>query len=138
MPIVLGAALDGVPESMAIGVGLASGGHVSAALVAAVAMSNLPESIAATHDMRSSGHASEQVLGIWMAIVVMSAIAGAAGYALLADTAGNLGGFIQAFAGGAVLTMVTDTMIPEAFGEEGNEVGLACVLGFALAYLIGA
>lgn len=66
----------------------------------------------------------------------MSAVAAAAGYALLGDASPALIGFIQAFAAGAILTMLADTMMPEAFQHGGNIVGLVTLLGFALAFLL--
>jgi ZIP family zinc transporter len=134
--LVLGAVLDGIPESAVIGLSLLGGGGVSTAVLAAVFLSNLPESISSSTGMRKTGVAARHVITIWLIVVLVSGIAAAAGYGLLQDASDDWIGLIQAFAGGAVLTMLVDTMIPEAFREGGRAVGLLTVLGFALAYLL--
>jgi ZIP family zinc transporter len=72
-------------------------------------------------------------MGLWLAIVATSAVAAAVGYVILDDAPATVGAFFQAFAAGAILTMLVDSMIPEAFEEGGRPVGLVTVLGFALA-----
>lgn len=134
--IVLGALLDGIPESVAIGVSLLGGGGVGVATVAAVFLSNVPESLSAATGLRKAGHSPRWILGLWTAVAVASAVAAAAGYALLGDASPAVVGFIQAFAAGAILTMLADTMMPEAFEHGGNVVGLVTLLGFALAFLL--
>ena len=134
--IVVGALLDGIPESVAIGVSLLEGGAVSAAVVVAVFLSNVPESLSAATGLRRAGHTPKWILGLWLGVAVLSALAAALGYALLGDASPNVIGFIQAFAAGAILTMLADTMMPEAFESGGRVVGLATVLGFAIAFLL--
>ncbi len=135
--IALGALLDGVPESAAIGVTLLGGGGVSVSFVAAVFLSNLPESISATAEMKSK-HSAAWILRLWLGIAIASAIAAAVGYGALGDASENLLAWIKAFAGGAILCMLADTFIPKAFREGGDKVGLVTVLGFALAALLSA
>ena len=134
--LVLGAVLDGIPESAVIGLSLLGGGGVSVPVLAAVLLSNLPESISSSNGMRKSGVGARHILAVWLGVVAISAIAAAAGYGLLEGASDDWIGLIQAFAGGAVLTMLADTMMPEAFREGGRVAGLATVLGFALAYLL--
>jgi zinc transporter, ZIP family len=134
--LVLGAVLDGIPESAVIGLSLLAGGGVAVPVLAAVFLSNLPESISASTGMRKMGAGGGHVLRVWLAVVLVSGAAAAAGYALLDGASGDWVGLIQAFAGGAVLTMLADTMMPEAFREGGRVAGLFTVLGFALAYLL--
>lgn len=136
--IALGALLDGIPESIAIGVSIVHGGTVSIAIVAAVFLSNIPESLSAAHGLRIAGMASSKILGMWFAIMLSAGISAAAGYGLLADASGNVIGFIQSFAAGAILVMLSDTMMPEAFEDGGRFVGLATALGFSLAFLLSA
>jgi zinc transporter, ZIP family len=134
--ITVGALMDGIPESAAIGLSLLGGKGVGAAVVAAVFLSNVPESLSAATGMRKAGHTTRFILGLWTAVMVISALAAAAGYALLGDASGNVVAFVEAFAAGAILTMLADTMMPEAFEHGGSLVGLLTVLGFALAFLL--
>jgi ZIP family zinc transporter len=136
--IVLGALLDGIPESAAIGLTLVTGGGVSASFVVAVFLSNLPESISASSGLERAGHRKRWIYGLWLAIAAASAIAAGIGYAVLGDATGNTLAFVNAFAAGAILCMLADTMIPKAFKEGGDKVGLVTVMGFALAALLAA
>jgi zinc transporter, ZIP family len=136
--IVLGAVLDGIPESAAIGLTLVEGGEVSIAVVAAVFLSNVPESLSAATGLRRAGHSPRWILGLWTAVAAVSALAAGAGYAALGDASADTVAFIQAFAAGAVLTMLADTMMPEAFEHGGRGAGLMTVLGFALAFLLSS
>ena len=117
--IVLGAILDGIPESAAIGVSMIDGGGVSVAVVVAVFLSNVPESLSAATGLRER-MSGAQIIALWSAVAVVSAISAALGYALLGDASGDWVAFIQSFAAGAILTMLADTMIPEAFDAEGR------------------
>ena len=134
--IVLGTVLDGIPEGIVIGVGLIGGGAVSVAVIAAVFLSNLPEAIAATRGLERSGLSANRLLRMWGAIALLTAIAAAAGFGLLDAESERLIAFIEAFAAGALLTMLSGTMLPEAVKGAGREVGLFTVLGFGLAFLL--
>jgi ZIP family zinc transporter len=134
--LLLGAVLDGIPESAVIGISLLGGEGVGVAVLAAVFLSNMPEAIASSRGMRHEGMGSAHVLLTWLTVVAISGIAAAAGYGLLEGASGDTVALLQAFAGGAVLTMLVDTMIPEAQKYGGRVAGLATVLGFALAYLL--
>ena len=136
LAIVLGALLDGIPESVAVGVSLLAGKGVGVAVVVAVFLSNIPESLSAATGLRTAGHSPRWILGLWSAVAGVSALAAALGYALLGDASPSAVGVIQAFAGGAILTMLADTMLPEATESGGSVVGLATVLGFTLAFLL--
>lgn len=136
--IALGALLDGIPESIAIGVSIVHGGSVSVAIVAAVFLSNVPESLSAAHGLQLAGMSKLRIIVMWVAIMLASSLAAGIGYALLADASGNVIGFIQSFAAGAILVMLADTMMPEAFETGGRFVGLATAVGFSLAFLLSA
>lgn len=134
--IVLGTVLDGIPESVVIGISLLAGEGVGLAFLAAVAISNLPEAISATTGLRRTGWSTRGILGLWAIVAVLSAVAAGAGYGLLAGAPAAIAAMIQAFSAGAVLTMLADTMMPEAFDEAGAAVGLATVLGYAIGALL--
>jgi ZIP family zinc transporter len=135
--IVLGAMLDGIPESAAVGVSLLGGGGVGVAMVAAVFLSNVPESLSAAVGLRKAGHSTRWILGLWLAVAVISAGAAAAGYALLGGASPATVAVVQAFAAGAILTMLADTMMPEGYEHAGNSVGLVTCAGFIAAFLLG-
>jgi ZIP family zinc transporter len=134
--IVLGIVLDGIPESVVIGVSVLTGAGVSVAVLAAVFLSNLPEAMAATTGLARSGWPRNQILGLWVLVALASAIAALSGYVLLDGGSASLLAFVLAFAGGAILTMLADTMMPEAFEHAGPLVGLMTTLGFAMAFAL--
>jgi zinc transporter, ZIP family len=138
LAIVLGIVLDGIPESAVIGLGLLGGEGVSAAMLAAVFLSNLPEAVAATSGLTRSGWSGRNVLLLWLGVAAVSGLASLAGYAFLDGASANAIAFVLAFAGGAILTMLADTMMPEAFEHGGRLVGVFTTLGFALAFAISA
>jgi ZIP family zinc transporter len=138
LAIVLGIVLDGIPESAVIGLTLLQGGSVGAAMLIAVFLSNLPEAIAATTGLRASGWRTRNVLGLWIVVMLASALASLAGYGLFGDASPSTVAFVLSFAAGAILTMLADTMMPEAFARGGKLVGLATTLGFGLAFAISA
>jgi ZIP family zinc transporter len=137
LAIVLGIVLDGIPETAVIGLSFESGG-VSAAVIAAVFLSNLPEAIAATTGLAAARWPRRRILGLWVLVMAVSGVSALAGYALLTDASPRTVAFVLAFAGGALLTMLADTMMPEAFEKGGRLVGLATTLGFALAFGISS
>ncbi|MFL5684841.1 MAG: ZIP family metal transporter [Chloroflexota bacterium] len=136
LAIVLGAALDGIPESIVLGLTIASGGETGLAFFAAVVLSNLPEGIAGTAGLQKGGWGSWRIIRLWTIVVVASAIAAFVGATLLAGGQGDLHAFILGFAGGAILTMLADTLIPEAFDNAGDLAGLMTTLGFGLAFAL--
>ena len=136
LAIVLGTVLDGVPESMVIGLTIYEGGAVGAAYLAAVFISNLPEAISSTSGLVTSGWAHSRILWMWIAIALLSGLASLAGYALFQHSPPDTVAFVLAFAAGAILTMLADTMMPEAFEHGGKWVGVVTTLGFAVAFAI--
>jgi ZIP family zinc transporter len=136
LAIVLGTVLDGIPESMVIGLTIFEGGAVGAAYLAAVFISNLPEAISSTSGLVSSGWAHSRILWMWIAIALVSGVASLAGYALFQDASPGTVAFVLAFAAGAILTMLAQTMMPEAFEHGGKYVGVMTTLGFAVAFTI--
>jgi ZIP family zinc transporter len=136
LAIVLGTVLDGIPESMVIGLTIFEGGAVGAAYLAAVFISNLPESISSTSGLATSGWKKSRILWMWIAIAVISGVASLLGYALFQDSPPDTVAFVLAFAAGAILTMLAQTMMPEAYEHGGKLVGVVTTLGFAVAFTI--
>lgn len=131
--IFIGTLLDGIPESYVLGAGIGLGESVGLAFLLAVFISNLPEAMAATANLQSAGRSRSSILMMWLWLVLGSAIGAAAGYFTVLMVPSADGAFAQAFAGGAMLTMLADAMMPEAFEHGGRVVGLVTVLGFAVA-----
>jgi zinc transporter, ZIP family len=138
LAIVLGIVLDGIPEAAVIGLSLLEGSGVSVAVIAAVFLSNLPEAIAATTGLTASGWKPGKIMLLWVGVMVVTGLASLGGYALLDGASPTTIAFTLAFAGGAILTMLADTMMPEAFEHGGKLVGVATTVGFALAFGISA
>ncbi|WP_106817685.1 ZIP family metal transporter [Janibacter massiliensis] len=136
--LVLGALLDGIPESAAIGVSLLGGGAIGLPMVAAVFLSNVPESMSASAGLRRAGHSVRSILLMWSAVTAVCALAAGLGYVLLDGAPEEVVAVIKTFAAGAIITMLADTMVPEATEHAGRWVGLLTVLGFAAAFLLSA
>ncbi len=138
LAIVLGVVLDGIPESAAIGVTLIEGEPIGAAFVAAVFLSNLPESMSASSGLRKAGRSAWWILRLWILVAFVCALAALLAFGLLDESRQTLIALTLAFAAGAILAMLADTMFPEAFAHAGREVALVTVLGFAVGFAIAA
>jgi zinc transporter, ZIP family len=136
LSIVLGTVLDGVPESAVLGLTLLHTGSIGISMLVAIFLSNLPEAISASSGLLHTGWRRSQVLALWSGVAGVSALSAAAGYGLLADASPRTLAFVLAFAGGAILTMLATTMIPEAYEKAHRPVGLVTTLGFAVALSI--
>jgi zinc transporter, ZIP family len=136
--IFLGTLLDGIPESLVLGTTFALGGAVSTGFLVAVIISNLPEGVAGTRCLLAENHSQRQVFRMWIALVIASAISAAVGYVVARSVPSVDGHLVQSFAAGAMLTMLADTMMPEAFEFGGKTVGLLTTLGFLLAAILSA
>ena len=130
IPMVLAIILDGIPESIVIGLGIFEGGKVSLAMLVAVFISNLPEAIAGTTGMKASGWSREKIIFLWLFIALVCAGSTVAGYSLFSNASEHWLAFIQAFAGGAILMMLANSMMPEAYEHGGKMAGVFTVLGF--------
>lgn len=131
----LGALLDGIPEAFILGIGISLGGSVSLAFVAAVFVSNVPQGAAGTIALRQAGTPGRTITFMWGALTAASAAVAAIGY-LVGDSIPNQGLYAQVFAGGAVLVMLADSMMPEAFEHGGRSVGLLTALGYLAATVL--
>ncbi len=134
--LLLGALLDGIPESAAIGMNLLKGANMGVLLLAAVFLSNIPEGISGAVGMKQAGKSKSHILWIWFIVVVASGFASLIGYQFLGGLSEQYKAAAMAFAAGAILAMLTDTMIPEAFENGGRFVALMAVCGFLVAFII--
>lgn len=134
--IAIGALLDGVPESVVLGLSLIGGGGVGIPVLAAIFISNLPEGLSSAAGMKRNGRSARYVFGVWIAIAVASGLAGLVGCLLLQGASDATTALITAVAAGAILTMIADTMIPEAFERTHLYAGLLATIGFLAAFTI--
>lgn len=134
--IAVGALLDGIPESIAIGLGMLAGGAVSLVTVTAIFLSNVPEGLSSAAGMKKSGRSPAYVFGVWGGIAVMSGLASLAGFTLFRGLSQELMAATVALAAGAILAMLADTMIPEAFEETHDFTGLITAAGFLLSFML--
>jgi zinc transporter, ZIP family len=128
--------LDGVPENLALGVSLVEGASIS--LLVAIFFSNLPESLVGAVAMRESGQSPREVMGLWLACAALLAAAVVAGRALAGPLSDPVLAVALAYAGGAVLASLADTLMPEAF-EHGRPLNaFATAAGFFLSFILAA
>jgi ZIP family zinc transporter len=138
LPITLGIILDGIPESMVIGLSLLGGMKVGLTMLLAVFLSNLPETIAATTSLLAGGWKKHRILGLWVLVVVACGLAAMAGYGIFRHSPPSSVAFVQTFAGGAILVMLADTMMPHAFEHGGRWAGIMTTLGFGIAIFVSS
>jgi ZIP family zinc transporter len=137
LAIVFGSVLDGVPESFVLGLTVLQGG-VSVALLVGVLLSNLPEGLSSSSGLRIAGWARARVVKMWFLVMAMSAVSAALGYALLGPTHGNSGAFAQGFAAGALLAMISNSLLPESYDVERSWTGSLVAIGFAISLMLSA
>jgi zinc transporter, ZIP family len=137
LAIVLGSVLDGIPESFVLGLTVLQGG-VSVSLLTGVVLSNLPEGMSSSAGLKQAGWPRSRVLAMWSAVVLVSALSAAAGYVMLDPASGQTGALVQAYAGGALLAMLANTLLPQAYVVEGVLTGFLVVAGFAVSLYLSA
>jgi ZIP family zinc transporter len=136
LAIAIGALLDGIPESMVIGISMLEGKGVSAVVVAAIFLSNIPEGLSSAAGMKKAGRGVAYAMGVWGGIAVASALAAVIGYSLFSDVSPHVVAATMAVAAGAILAMIADTLIPEAFEQAHDYTGLVTVGGFLTAFAL--
>lgn len=134
--IAVGALIDGIPESIAIGLTMLEGGAVSMATVIAIFLSNIPEGLSSSTGMKGAGRSKKYIFGLWLGIAVISGVAALAGYGIFDSFSPSVIAATTAVAAGGILAMIADTMIPEAFQETHNAAGFITVLGFLVAFAL--
>lgn len=134
--ITLGALLDGIPESIALGISLLNPQGIGVLMMSAIFLSNFPESIASTNDLKKEGFTRKRIFLIWLVVCLITILTTILSYLFLKNLNLNSLGIIESFAAGAILAMLADSMIPEAFEEGGFSVGLLTIIGFLTAFII--
>jgi len=134
--IVLGALLDGIPESVALGVSLLSKNGIGLLMAAAIFLSNFPESISSIGDLKKEGFSKKKIYFIWIIVGVIVMATAILSYLFLEKLNLNTLGIIESFASGAILAMLADSMMPEAYEDGGYLIGILTVLGFLTAFIL--
>jgi ZIP family zinc transporter len=136
--LVLGIILDGIPESLVLGLTVLEAGTVSIAFLVAVFVANLPEAIAATAALERAGRDPRRIMRFWVLVALGFGLASLLGYVALDAASPRTVAIVLAFAAGAVLTMLANTMMPEALYHGGKLAGFITTVGFAVAFGISA
>ena len=137
--LMVGSLMDNIPENMALGISIvAGGGTVNIVLIAAIFISNFPEGLAASQGMKNNGKSIKKILLLWLVVVAIGTISSAIGFSVLANVNKYIVSIALSYASGAILVMLAESMIPEAFEEGGeSKIGLATMAGFAVAFVLG-
>ncbi len=136
LAIAAGALLDGIPESIVIGIALLGGEKISFGLVAGFFLANVPQGLSSVSGMKDAGRSGGYIFGVWGGIVLVSGIAAGVGNLAFGGLAPEVIAGILAFAAGGVLAMLAETMVPEAFQDSQSFTGLITVVGFISAFLL--
>lgn len=136
LAIAVGALLDGIPESIVIGLSMIAGGTVSTVAVVGIFLSNIPEGMSSSAGMKKAGRSGGYIFGIWIVIALLSGLASLCGYTLFSGFSPDVIAAVTAVAAGAILAMLADTMIPEAFEDAHDFAGLITALGFLTAFVL--
>ena len=134
--MMIGALLDGVPESIALGIAIAGGAGTGLLMVSAIAISNFPEGLSSVEGLVKEGFSKKQLYIMWSIVTLLLTFLTAVSFYFLPRVDGNSLGVIESFAAGAILAMLADSMMPEAFEEGGFTIGMLTVLGFLTAFII--
>jgi zinc transporter, ZIP family len=137
--LMIGSLMDNIPENMALGISLvAGGGTVNIVLIAAIFISNFPEGLASSQGMKNNGKSITKILLLWIIVVAIGTISSAVGFSVLANVNKYIVSIALSYASGAILVMLAESMIPEAFEEGGeSKIGLATMAGFVVAFVLG-
>jgi ZIP family zinc transporter len=134
--LLIGSVMDNIPENMALGISLVTGGMVNVVLIAAIFISNFPEGLSSTEGMKANGKSRRYIIGLWSTAIIIGTISTAIGFAILSKASPSIISIAISFAAGAILVMLAESMIPEAYDEGGMKIGIATMVGFAVAFIL--
>ncbi|MDR0911226.1 MAG: ZIP family zinc transporter [Methanobrevibacter sp.] len=133
---IAGALLDGIPESIAIGLVLIIGGPISMAMVIAVFISNSFEGITSATNMKLGGWNKKFIFGVWIFITIATGLSAMLGYTIFSQTDHHILSFALAIAAGALISMIADVLLPEAYEKTHEFTGFLMALGFLLSFIL--
>jgi zinc transporter ZupT len=133
MGIWLGNLLDSIPESIVLGAGVTATGGIAWPLFAGILLDNFPEALSGSRIMHTAGMSRKRILAMWFGIVVVSGACAALGNLFFTGVSGSTYAFVEGTAAGAMLVMIAETTLPEAYERGGAIVGLATLAGFIAA-----
>ncbi len=131
----LGILIDGIPESLVIGASM-TGASVSPALIGGLFLANLPESMSSATMMKRTGSSTGKILWMWISLMLLTGVGALFGNLLLGGIGHSTHAVFEGLAAGAMLAMIAQTMLPEAFEQGGGLVGIMTVLGFLAAIFL--
>jgi ZIP family zinc transporter len=137
LALLVGSVMDNIPENMALGISLVTGGVVNIVLIAAIFISNFPEGLASSSGMLHNGKNRKHILGLWSIAVVVGTVSTAIGFEILSKADPSIVSIAISFAAGAILVMLAESMMPEAYEEGGMKIGIATMIGFGMAFILG-
>jgi zinc transporter, ZIP family len=137
LSLLVGSVMDNIPENMALGISLVTGGTVNIVLIAAIFISNFPEGLASTEGMKINGKSIKYIISIWSVAIIIGTLSTAIGFSLLSKMNSYVISIAISYAAGAILVMLAESMIPEAYEEGGMKIGIATMIGFVVAFILG-
>jgi ZIP family zinc transporter len=138
LALLVGSVMDNIPENMALGISLVTGGTINIVLIAAIFLSNFPEGLSSAQGMKSNGRSKKYIVALWSIAVVIGTISSVIGFTFLSNTSPSTISIAISFAAGAILVMLAESMIQEAHAEGGSSrIGIATMVGFAIAFILG-
>jgi ZIP family zinc transporter len=135
LAIAIGSIMDSIPEATIVGISLASGAEIGKSVLIGFLLANIPEGLSSASGMKKSGRSAKYIFGVWGGITLLTGIGGVLGYSVFGSFPDTINAFIIALAAGGMLSLVAETMIPEAF-EEASFIGVVVALGFMVFYLL--
>jgi ZIP family zinc transporter len=137
LSLLIGSIMDNIPENMVLGISLVTGSTVNIVLIAAIFISNFPEGLASSEGMKTNGKSRKYIIGIWSIAVLIGTISTAIGFSILSKANSLIISIAISFAAGAILVMLAESMMPEAYKEGGMKIGIATMIGFVVAFVLG-
>ena len=136
LAIAAGTFLDGVPEGVVLGLSVLQQDAPGLGTVAAFFLANIPEALSSSAGMRRAGRSAGYVFGVWIGIASLIGLAAAVAGLVLVGAGPAVRGVVEAFAAGAILALVAETMIPEGFHGSPQFNGLLLVVGFVALLVV--